>query len=706
MASNISIYSSTPRTVFRGIKDMGAVNILMPVESVAIRLPLYFNFAPYGSYDEPYYVNGNSVGLTVGQETIMPRSKFFNHQSVFARTTFQAGASAIFKRLRADGANQASLRVSLDVVKDQIPEYSRNPDGSYKRDGNGELITTGVLVDGYFAQWRLDEIPSLSYDAPQLARFGGPDSSGEFDYGIGKRSEGMLVSGNDGEASTLYPIFDVMARWEGGPGNNTGFRLSFPGANGSNPIDPDLAEQLGSAIYRLQVVTRANANSTPQVMPTLMGEDSIDFTFKKDTVDLTTDKEYDLSRIFFDSYESYDREAFTGYGPFEKLHVYNDHLEELLTLLTEAETAVTEEEFESIDTFNLLTGRDVNGIPYRTFIVQGPADGGILMTENTSHFLQGGDDGDVSEEAYNQKVDELLTGLQSSNFPFDDIARMPYDSVWDTGFPVETKLKFKEFHSLRPDVYIHACTQDVSRRLNSPSEDTSIGMTLRSHFRAASESQEFGTKAARFAVFNSAGYFLNDDYRKIVPFLEWVAMKGAEYMGAADGKMRTEKSFGRGEQNVVTRYVRHNAGLKPLGARNVDWNNGVNYPEFYDMNRLFFAALQSTYSDSTSPIRSYMNVQILCNLTRIGNIVWRELAGDDQMDDGVFLDEVNRRVSDKVFEAYDNRANIVPNAYYTPVDTALGTHYHLDIEAFFNNFKTVMLLAVIARRKRDQEVQA
>ncbi len=696
MAANINIYSSTPRTVFRGIKDEGAVNILIPVESVAIRLPLFFNFTPWGDYEELTYVNGNSIGLTHGSETLAPRSKFFNHQSVFMRTQFQGGASALVNRLRADGAAAANLRLWLDVVADKVPTYERNADGSYRRANDGSLIETGIMVQGHRAQWKITPITpeEVAY------RMSGPAVEG---FAEGTAREGNLIAEDEGTISTSYPIADFVARWEGATGNNVGFRLSYPGSTGRNPIDPELEEKLGSAVYRLQVVTRANATSTPQVMPTLMSEEAIDFTFDPDAVDLSTDKEYGLERILLPSYESPDKSQFTGYGPFSQVHVYHDHLAEVLEMLTDAEVTHTSEEFENLNRFNLLTGRDVDGIPYHTFLLEGPAEGGLLMGPSTAHFMATGDDGDVSVEAYNTKVAELLAGLETNMIPFEDIARFPFDSVWDTGFPIETKKLFKNFHSLRPDVHVHACTQDVTAPLNTPSEDTSVGIVLRSHFRAASESEEFGTQAARFTVFNCAGYFINDDYRGMVPFLEWLCDKGARYLGAADGAMKSEASFGRGEQNIVSRYRDHNAGRKKLTARNIDWNNGVNYAEYYDMNRLFYAGIKSIHENSTSPLMSYMNVCIICNLTRLGHVVWRELSGDDQYDDESFLAEVERRMLLLVKGKYDLRTDITPIAYYTAMDNALGTHYHLDVEAAFNGMKTVQQLTIISKRSRTQE---
>lgn len=686
--TNISIYNSTPRTVFRGIDDQGAVNIAMPVDSVPIRFPLFINFSPTGSYTDPIAVNGSTIGLTHGGDVLRPSSKFFNHQSVFMRSHFNGAGSAIFLRLKADGSAMSSLRLGIDVVLDELETFTRNPDGTYKRDINGALVPTGETKPIYRAQFRVMQIPD--------------DLDGQSTFGKAAASEGALVSGT-GESSTFYPIQDFLGRWDGDLGNHVGFRLSAPSTLDRTPLDADLVDRLKARPYRLQVVSRASDVSAAQTFPTLSGESSMDFTFI-DAVDPARGyKEYNIARTLMRTYESEKPEEFTGYGPFSEMHVYTNHLETVLTLLAAAEAEETLEPFDNIHLFNFVTGSDINEVPYHTYRVEGPRDGGILLSDTSSHFLKGGSDGDISTAALNRKWDDLLSGIQTSEIPFEDYARMPYDVIFDSGFPMETKLKFVAFHNLRADTYPHVCTQDVTTPLNTPSEDSSAGLTIRSAFRSMIESPEFGTKSTRFAVANGAGYFADDDYTGMVPFMEYIASKGANYMGAANGRMDPEKTFGRGENNVVTRYVRHNGGIKPLLARNKDWLNGVNYPEFYDMKRMFYAGIQSIHEDHTSPLHSYFNVQICCNLTRIGSVVWRELSGDDQLDDQTFLTEVERRIRLKTHEIYDGRCIVTPRAYYTALDTDLGTHWHLDIEVQFRNIKTVQVLAVVSQRMRTEE---
>lgn len=682
---SVSTYSSLPRTQFRGIKDETPVNLVMPGERLPIRLPLFLDFAPWGEVNTARYIDGDGLKLLYGSETTNPRSKFFTHQSQFVRSQFTGGGKALFQRIIPEDAKQASMRLVLDCVKDDIPVFERNTDGTYKLDASGAKIPTVETVEGYRLQWRAVAIPT--------------DALG---YGEGTVGEGSLVSSKDGEVSTLYPISDSLARFFGARGSNLGIRLMAPTVNSQDPANADLQDQLGTFMYRMQMVERTSAQSTARLITNLDGGNYVDFSMKKGVVDISNDIEYYGEKNILRSYETTDMSAFTGFGNLERIMFYGKNLGTVLEKLKAAEEAHTGETIADAHLLNILTGVDVHGVPYHSFVVEGATKGGLLFSETSNHFLVGGGDGTVTGEKYNELVDGILSRLTDSAVPYADIARMPYDSVWDSGFPVDTKLKFANFHAIRPDVFVHACTQDVAKPLNSATADSSIGVTLRSHFRASQESSEFGTKACRYAVFMSAGKLINDNYDGLVPFLEWILLKGAAYMSGEDGSMNPDFAFGRGEQNIVTRYREHNAGTKLVSARKNDWDNGLNYAEWFDMSRLFYAGIQSIHEEHTSILHGYLNTQIACNLTRIGHIVWREMSGDSQLTDGEFLDQVTAKVTERTAGKYDSRVTVTPNAYFNALDEALGFSWHLDIAMAGDNIRTVENLAVIAQRRRNE----
>lgn len=687
-STKLSVLSNTPHVRFRGIRTDGVRNVALPVGSKPIIFPLFASFSPWGSYETPLAVSGSSLDLAFGHGLTDARTKWFNHQTLFMRTHFQGGGTAIFHRLRADGAKRATLRLSADIVQDELPVLERSYDGSIAFGQDGQPIDTGEKVIGYRIRYILEEIPMV--DGLSQAR-------------KGKVRDGNLVAKADGATSKIYPLIDFVGRWEGAYGNNLGFRLSAPTISDSEPGSRELNAALDSFVYRLQMVERGGPNSSPWIIPTVFDEPFLNFTFKKNTVDLRTDRQYDLGQIFSKSYETGDLELFNGYSPLEQVYTYQDNLEKILTDLVAAEEEIGEIDVGDIHNFNFLTGVTVEDVPYHGLMIEDNGFGNGLFSNESSHFLKGGADGDVSTEALNQKWEDLIDGLESNPVPFEDIARLPFSVIYGSGFPFELTKKFNKFKIIRPDVFIAVSTQDVSKPLNSPAEDTSIARTLQSIFRATNESEEFGTSGARAVIVSGAGEFIDDTYTGIVPVLEWLVLRNAQYMGAGDGKMRSSAQFGRGEQNIVDRYRNHNVARKKLGARDVDYSNGVNYVEAYDMHRLFFAGLQSIYADKTDPLNGYFNMVICCNLTRIGHEVWREVTGDSQLEDGEFIDMVNEKFNRAVHEAYDQRAEITPNAHQTGFDNVLGFSYHLDVHALFSNAKTVQVLSIASGRRGQNQ---
>lgn len=686
--SSVSVYSSMPRTAFRGINDGSTVAIEMPVASYPIHLPLFVGLAPWGEDTKARYVNAGGLELLYGPEVTDPNSEFFTHQSQFLRSNLTAGAPAMFLRLVPEDARQASARFGIDIVADDLPEYERDLDGRFVLDNSGAKIPTGGTIQGYRVQIRKVEVSV--------------NGAMESTFGLAGMSEGNLISDRDGSTSSFYPFMDAMARFKGARGNNLGIRFIAPTTSSVEPADENMAARVGSFLYRIQQVQRSNSSSTPAVVPSVDGRTYLDISFKAGAKDVQTNTMYDARKVIINGFEGKTPETFRRWGNMERIHVYGNHLKTVLDMLAAAESTVTGNQVNP-DMINFLTGADVNGIPYHSFVVEGPAEGGLLMTENSSHYFVGGADGTLGNDALNTMVLDMMENLQTYKVPLHDIAAYPFSSFWDSGFPLDVKLSLAALHNLRPDVMVATCPQDVTERLNTPAQDSSIAIALRSRFRAQTESTEFGTKACRFFCQANAGYLVGSDYDGLVPFLEDTMIKVAEYMGAGNGIMNSSNAFGRGSQNVISRYRDHNAVSRDETARNSDWSNGLTYAESFDIDRLFVAGYQSMYETQNSVLHSLINVLIINNITRLGHIVWRNWSGDSQLTDEEFFAAVEQNMIDLTEDRYDNRAKVIPRAYKTQLDNDLGFSYHLDVDAGFEVMRTVQHLAIIARRRRDME---
>lgn len=683
---HLSPYTSTPRTEFRGVKDGTTEAIPVATQSVAIVNPLMISLAPWGETDEIRKVDKGLLTRLYGAEVIDPTSVYYTHQSRFLETTFEGGAEAFFQRVVHEDATKGTMRFDMDIVEDEIPRYERNADGSFKLDPEGLKIPTGDTVLGHRIQIRKRAIPVV-------------DNASTF--GVGAISQGNMTAVVDGATSELVPFFDGEARFVGAKGGNLGVRLSAPTTGNQIPADLEMFYDMETFLFRIQQMERSTPRSTPQVVPTVDGRRELGVSFERNAFHESTRTEYAMDKTLIGAFEGQTPDTFAGWGHFSRIHVYHDLLQTKLQAIADAENAVTGGDLKAA-MVNFLTGVSPEGIPYETVVVEGPEKGGLLMTELTTHYFEEASDGGVGPTVYNELMADLFDNVENSEIAYYDIARYPFSSVWDSGFPLETKLKMGVFHDIRPEIGVFTCTQDVSMPINTPAVDSSVAITLKNIIRQRIESTEFGTAGFRGFLQANAGYVIGSEYQGLVPFLESTLLKMCQYGGAANGKLNPAFSFGRGEENVITRYRNHNATSRKLTVKNQDWNNGMVYAEYYDIDRTFVAGYQTVHVNQNSALNSLLNMMILNNVTRVGHEVWRRYTGDSKLTDDQFRDAVEQAVVDATEDAYDSRADIRPELTRTKLDDALGFSWHLTIHVGLDNGRTLQHLAVFADRRRGE----
>ncbi|MGG7279691.1 hypothetical protein, partial [Escherichia coli] len=74
------------------------------------------------------------------------RSKYASPATLIARQAASTGSAIFTKRLVSPDAKYARIRIGVEVVDDVLPVWQRNPDGSYKKDQDGNRIQDGDKV--------------------------------------------------------------------------------------------------------------------------------------------------------------------------------------------------------------------------------------------------------------------------------------------------------------------------------------------------------------------------------------------------------------------------------------------------------------------------------------------------------------------------------------------------------------------------------
>lgn len=679
----MNLHNKHPRHILTGFNDQSTVAPLPPETLLPIHLPLFFTFAESGKFT-PQLTTGASMLKHYGDATFDFRSKFANHSTPFITGCSGYGNLMLIQRLRTPGIAQASIRISLDLLKMQVPIYERDDAGFYRKDVNGDNIPTGQVVDGYTGKYVISMVT------------GGA--------GTAVPSPGSMTEG--AEQSILYPIVDIPAESWGSGGNKLGIRLSAPTTNSLEPLDTDLVARQSAYIYRLEVIRRANENSTPVVHKTLANNRYVEFSLNPDSYDDRYDAELFADEVIMPAYRDIEdrTEGLPKFGPFETVKFYHDNIKTISEAIQLTESAVNVElpaEPEECYQVNLFGATNLNGTPYDTFLLHGSLDGEPEFTDISSQYLYGGADGDTSRTAFNAAVKEQLDNFGDLDVPYRDNARYPFSVFYDTGFDLDTKKSIAKLLGVRQDVHLGIATQDVNMPQLDLNQESSMAVSLVATLRLIPESIQFGTPCCRAVLMGQSGYIIGSNYKELVPLTYELCMKRARYMGAAIGTMKSEYSYDEDPLNHIEFLRDINNTWAPEGVRNKDWDAGLVTARYYDHERLHIPAIQTVYNDDSSVLNSDMNMQIAVELSKVAFRVWRELVGNSKLTKQQFRERSDEKIVAKTNGRFDNRVVIVPETYHSPADIANGSSWSANIHMYSNVNPAVAVSTIVTHRIED-----
>ena len=702
-----NIISAAPTMHLTGIKDSSTRAPVREPLAVPTHTPLALLLTAWGP-ETLQLVGGQSANSIFGAKSFDPRSKFYTHATALHAEVLAEGNPIMVKRLRPrDAGPKARVLISLDIVADQIQQYERNPDGSFRlgQDGNKiAIVGANAKIAGHRAKWVVND-----WRAGQTVQA----------FGEVTQKVGTLVSEADAQ-STVIPMFEGELNFFGAHGNNFGWRLTAPTTASGAPINDTLAAQVKSYLYRLAVVSRQDEASTVNVVETLNGEQALDFSFREGVVDPNSDTEISIDDTFMPAFQDIDTAGVSPlYGPFGRVKVYQDNLEQVLAMVGELEAPhgllpalELDEDSEFLHMVNLVGATSIHGVPYYSFSLEGPAQGGTRFSDSTSIWAEGGSDGTCTFEEHDDLAQEFLSGFGVNEPELADMSRYPFSFFYDSGFTFDTKMACGTLLSYRKNVIVNVATQDVSQPLNSPTVESSMSVSIKNALRLHPESEIHGTGVCRAAVIGHAGEYIGSKYKgpngsKILPFMIEFARKNARYMGASTGIWDSEAAPDMPPNNQVDRFKRHNVGYKGANSRLNDWRTGLVWAQSYDMRSIFWPAIQTVYDDDTSVLNSYYNACIAADLEMVAQTVYNDLVGiSGKMTRAQFIQRSDELIMERVLGRYDGRVTIRPETYFTVFDEQRGYSWRTVIHMYGENMRTVGTYTVEAHRSADLEIFA
>lgn len=454
-----------------------------------------------------------SANILYGNKTFDKDSAFYHHSTELLSGMAGLGIPLFVKRFIPEGATKAMLRVSIELIATDLPNYERNSDGTIKQTVDPMTGIATSVTNGTVQGTRAIIHVGVGQFAPENRQFARANIMDDF------RDGSLAVNGKflgeitrvDGSKehpkSRLYPIMDLEVDSEGEYGNNLGLVLEVPSLKQVNPANISNVIKNKAFPIRVSVVEREDRYTTPQVVPSLKSELQLDVFMKTRAVDYISGKNISFARKLIENFNRKMTATETPiWGPFGDIHVYEKNLNEIQQLLCEGyaytdtdgndiaipgEGSYDDDAFDygrtvdhalsqpiNFGLFNIFTGRDVNDVPYFSFDVRDSLMfGGVAINSESVVYAQGGEDGLwsfadgspatlVNLKMLDDAMRDFLKTFGRGKDQLKDILRYPITQVIDSGWSLDTKLAHSNILSARPDIHLEIGTQAVAEKTN------------------------------------------------------------------------------------------------------------------------------------------------------------------------------------------------------------------------------------------------
>lgn len=702
----MDIINASPQVINLGTDDQSVSAISPSPAERPQHFPKIYMYAKKGGTN-PTPFSGIEAMSHYGTDTFDINKKYYNHQTRFALGIAGKANKIMYTRLVPEDAGpKSNITLYADIASADVPNYLRNSDGTY-------VIENGVyktdpdtpIIDGY----KVKIISDYS-------------NTNDVELGLAMSKPGTMFN-KTGTLSTMYPILQLKAKYQGEFYNNIGLAITNPNTQNTNPSVLSATKAL---TYALSLVYREDKNATYNTKASLYGEPSVTFSLKEKAVNPLTKAVFDLKTVFKNNwYNERNRLLPTVYEEYENIFVYNNNIQSVLGMLMEKEKAYissdyvewedgmesstldwfdfTTDDSEALDEelylMNLFNGKSSKGVKYFTFVMDsGDANltGNLKQVEITSTtpvFLNGGSDGTLSDEMFETLFMKDMAKYIDPDSDVMDTAINLETVLYDSGFSVDAKMTMVNFIALRKNTYVCMSTHIASlgEKYMPLSEQRAIAAALKTTFKMAPESTYYGTSVMRALFVGGTGNLADNSTSDEVPLSYAMALKSAAFMGAGNGAWNGVYAFDRAPGNVITEQVNIKPEFIPAGIKPTLWNDGLVWAQPFDRVQYQFPAIQTIYENDTSVGNSLTTIVAICAMSTIADDAWRNFTGSTSLSDAELAEAVENFVNEAIKDKFNGQLVVIPRVQFTVRDKQRGYSWRLVNEIYAHNMKSVMV---------------
>ncbi len=695
--ANVDIKNAAPQVIDQGTQDLSPETVPVSTLEIPQHFPKFYIFAEKGELG-PRILDLSQETLTgvYGDATIDPNSKYYTHQTPFLELCTKNGNNCVVHRLTADDAKDAAnVGIYLDVLPTQVPLYEKHPNGQVKLDTGGLPITqkdgqgNDITVAGYKVAWVVDHTSA---------------DLGEFEPGMLTIRPGIQVDG--ATQSQQYPIREIIAASAGEAGNKLAVRMYAALQTDNYPFPTSFLSDAKVYPYYFQLVKLIDS-ATGKTEPVVNGFGSqfSRFSTKSDAQDPTTGLAIGFEEVVSEQYIESSTMAGSGLG---QVISYDSNIEELLAMFYDAEVDTVDPARDSainsaetnLHALNMVSFTSSNGSPYNAIKLVDVA-GSVRLTRNTNLFLQGGDDGTISEALLDTLVQQDMLKYNDATSDYNDIVAHPESIIYDSGFAMDTKKALAKFISRRKDTFVVPATYAHNNSAYLLADQYSAGVALKSVYELYPESDTFGTSVMRAVIMTGSGKMIAGKYKKRVPLTYELLNMASKYMGAKNGAWKNGFAFDKAPRNVLSLLKDIDVTWVPSQTRQAMWSVGLNFALNFKIKQQFFPALQTVYDNDTSVLNSFFCAVAISYLNKVGHAAWRQYTGAVSLTAAQLEEAVNGFVADAVKDKFDGMFIIIPDCKVTEFDATRGYSFTLTTKIGAEVSRTVMTNSVQAYRRAD-----